>query len=103
MAFQQPNNVRSFNGPAGRNQQAANQGNKPDAYLNVYLPKRGGTRAKLGAFKMYGDNKNDSQVMEFLQNAPDLEKALEQLKGRLELDFHVVTDEVTEDDELLLG
>ena len=99
--FQNPSNVRSM--PRGAANGNNNDNNRPAAYLNVYLPKRGGKRAKLGAFKMYADNKTDSQIIEHLQNAPDLEEAIEQIKGRLQLEFNAVTDEVTKDDELLLG
>ena len=98
MAFTSSNsNVRSMNGGAANNE------NKPDAYLNVYLPKRGGQRAKLGAFKLWLNKKTDGQIIEHLRNAPNLEEALEQMKERLELDFYFVTDEVTQEDELMLG
>lgn len=101
MALNMPNRQNVSNFP----QQAANQrGNwQADAYLNVYLPRKNGQRAKLGAFKLNLNRKNDADVIEYLQNAPDLEKALNTLKSRMVLDFNFVAEEPSEDDALDLG
>jgi len=52
MALNMPaNNQNVSNSPnQGDNQQRGNW--QADAYVNIYLPKRGGTRAKLGALKL---------------------------------------------------
>ena len=48
--------------------------NKPDAYVNAYLPsvKRDGTvgRAKLGSIKLYISKQNDSKLVEYLTADP---------------------------------
>jgi len=87
MAFQQPaNNVRYFNSAAN---QGGNQNWRADAFVNIYLPRRDGSRAKLGSISLKASRATDAQVIEHLQNAPDLATALEQLKGRLEIDFNM--------------
>ena len=103
MGFQQPaNNVRNFN-----NGNAANQGGNPqwaaDAYVNIYLPKRNGNRAKLGSLKLNMNRRNDQQVIEYLQNAPYLEEALASLKDRLVIDFVNVGEEPEESEKLDLA
>lgn len=99
MAFQQPaNNVRSFNN------QSTNQGGntnwQADAYVNIYLPKRNGNRAKLGSLKLNMNRRNDAQVIEYLSQAPDLGEALAALKDRLEIDFVNVGEEPEESEKL---
>ena len=103
MALNMPaNNQNVSNFPnQGANQQRGNW--QADAYVNIYLPKRGGTRAKLGALKLSMNRRNDAQVIEYLQNAPDLATALETLKDRLEIDFVAVGAEPEEEDLLDLG
>jgi len=103
MALNMPaNNQNVSNFPnQGANQQRGNW--QADAYVNIYLPKRGGTRAKLGALKLNMNRRNDAQVIEYLQNAPDLATALETLKDRLEIDFVMVGAEPEEEDLLDLG
>jgi viroplasmin and RNaseH domain-containing protein len=103
MALNMPaNNQNVSNLPnQGANQQRGNW--QADAYVNIYLPKRGGTRAKLGALKLSMNRRNDAQVIEYLQNAPDLATALETLKDRLEIDFVAVGAEPEEEDMLDLG
>jgi len=103
MALNMPaNNQNVSNFPnQGANQQRGNW--QADAYVNIYLPKRGGTRAKLGALKLSMNRRNDAQVIEYLQNAPDLATALESLKGRLEIDFVAIGAEPEEEDMLDLG
>jgi hypothetical protein len=93
-------NVSNFS-DQGANQQRGNW--KADAYVNIYLRKRSGARAKLGALKLSMNRRNDSQVIEYLQNAPDLGDALETLKDRLEIDFVAVGAEPEEEDMLDLG
>jgi hypothetical protein len=49
------------------------------------------------------NRRNDSQIIEYLQNAPDLATALETLKDRLEIDFVMVGAEPEEEDLLDLA
>jgi len=83
MAFQQPNNVRNM--PARGSQDNW----KNDAFINLYLPRRDKSRAKLGSIGLKMDKHTESQVIEFLQNAPDLDEALAQLKDRIVIDFNM--------------
>ena len=85
MAFQMP----ARNNVAQMNTRAQNDNWKADAFVNIYLPRRDGSRAKLGSLNLKLSRKTDSQVIEHLANAPDLAEALEQLKGRLEIDFNM--------------
>ena len=101
MALNMPNSRQSANTATANK---APRGNwETDAYLNIYMPKRGGQRAKLGALKLNMNRRNDSQVIEYLQNAPDLATALETLKDRLEIVFVMVGAEPEEEDLLDLG
>jgi viroplasmin and RNaseH domain-containing protein len=100
MPLNMPNSRQNANTATNK----APHGNwQTDAYVNIYMPKRGGQRAKLGALKLSMNRRNDSQVIEYLQNAPDLATALETLKNRLEIDFVMVGAEPEEEDLLDLA
>jgi hypothetical protein len=103
MALNMPaNNQKVSNSPnQGANQQRGNW--ETDAYLNIYVSKRSGDPAKLGALKLSLNRRNDAQVIKHLQNAPDLEEALKQLAGRITMTFVVPGAEPEEEDLLDLG
>ena len=86
MALNMPtrNNVRSMPQRGGQNDNW-----KSDAFINLWLPRRDGSRAKLGSIPLKLSRTNDAQVIEHLANAPDLEAALEQLKERIVIDFNM--------------
>jgi len=86
MAFQQPARNNAANMPQRGGQ---NDNWRADAFVNIYLPRRDGSRAKLGSLSLKLSRKTDAQVIEHLANAPDLADALEQLKSRLEIDFNM--------------
>lgn len=89
MGFQQPNNVADFNRPAGNNNAGGQRQNwQNDAFVNLYLPRRDGTRAKVGSIGLKLSRKTDAQLIAHLANAPDLEEALNQFKDRLIMDFN---------------
>lgn len=85
MAFEktaQQSNVSSFPRPATAPQ---NDRWKADAFVNVYLPTRDGSRVKLGAFSLSADKPTHKQLLDFLVDGGD--EALDQLRTRLVMDF----------------
>ena len=97
MALNMPNSRQNTNTATNK---APRANWETDAYLNIYVSKRSGDPAKLGALKLSLNRRNDAQVIEHLQNAPDLEEALKQLAGRITMTFVVPGAEPEEEDML---
>lgn len=97
MAFQMP----ARNNVANMNQRAQNDSWKADAFINLYLPRRDKSRAKLGSISLKLSRHTDAQLIEHLTTAPDLATALEQLKDRIVIDFNMADG--SDSSELDLG
>lgn len=72
----------------------SNQDWKADAFLNLYLPRHDGTRAKLGAIALKGSNDTHQAIMLLLAKEP---AALERIIEKLMIEYHVVSAEATSD------
>lgn len=63
------------------------QGNsewKASAFVNVYLPRKDGTRMKLGFIALKGDHVEQKRVLDTLRADPE---AIERLKSKIVLEF----------------
>lgn len=63
------------------------QGNadwKASAFVNVYLPRKDGTRMKLGFIALKGDHQEQKRVLDTLRGDPE---AIERLKSKIVLEF----------------
>lgn len=64
-----------------------NNGNaewKASAFVNVYLPRKDGTRMKLGFIALKGDHQEQKHVLDTLRGDPE---AIERLKSKIVLEF----------------
>ena len=67
--------------------QANNDDWKAQAFLNVWLPTKGGGRRKVGAIPLKLSRAGDAQLIEFLTSGG--EEALRTLVNKLEFDFQL--------------
>ena len=66
-----------------------NQREKAIGFINIYVPRKDGTRKKLGAIPLRPSNKEDKQLSEWLEaDAKNLPKLLKKIK----LEFNAVSD-----------
>ncbi len=65
----------------------ANDDWKAQAFLNVWLPTKGGGRRKVGAIALKASRVGDAQLIEFLSGGG--ENALHSLVNKLEFDFQL--------------
>ena len=75
------------------NTRNSNSGNnsadwKADAFLNVFLPRRNGTRMKLGFFALKENNVDQSKLIAWIKEDP--ENRLHTLLDKLVIEFHEV-------------
>lgn len=78
----------------GRNSQSGNNDDwKASAFINVFLPRRNGTRMKLGFFPLKESNVDQAKLIAWIKEDP--ETRLANLLGKLIIEFHEVgnTDE----------
>lgn len=64
----------------------ANDDWKAQAFLNVWLPTKGGGRRKVGAIPLKTSRAGDAQLIDFLSGGED---ALRSLVNKLEFDFQL--------------
>ena len=62
------------------------EGWKAQAFINVWLPTKGGGRRKVGAIPLETNRAGDAQLIEFLSGGED---ALRSLVNKLEFDFQL--------------
>lgn len=66
------------------NPQSSNMDWKADAFVNIYLPRKDGTRMKLGFIALKGDHVEQKRVLDTLRADPE---AIERLKSKIVLEF----------------
>lgn len=59
---------------------------KSDAFLNVYIPTKDGSRAKVGAIGLKLSKPIEKQLIEYITTNPD--ENLQKLVSKLEFDFN---------------
>ncbi len=77
--------------PAAQN--TANESWKAQAFINLYVPKPEGGRAKIGAIPLKASKKFERALIERLQQ----DGAVEALLDKLEIDFQMVDDSTPSD------
>lgn len=85
MAFKNSNNVMRFNNSRRTNDRDDSW--KADAFLNLYLPKRDGSKAKLISVPLKLDRVNDAELIEFLSAHEDNAQKL--ISKRVIADFRL--------------
>ena len=95
----------AFNNPAiqmpfgrGNNPNAQQQRRKSDAFINLYLPRKNGTRAKVGSIGLTVDNETGAQMIEAYKADP--EGFMQKLAEKLEIEFNLIMAEEGEDTSL---
>lgn len=78
-------------GRGGRNNQSDDW--RADAFLNLFIPRKNGSRMKLGFCALKSTNVDQAKLIEWLREDP--ETRLANLLGKLIIEFHEVgnTDE----------
>lgn len=71
------------------NQSNGNTDWKADAFINIFLPRKDGSRMKLGFIALKGDHKEQAKIIELLRKDPE---ALERLRSKLVLEFKDLTE-----------
>ena len=64
------------------------QSNKTDAYINIYLPTKDGSRTKLGVLALSNSKPLEKQLIEFIKGAESVEKAIAMVSEKLVMDFY---------------
>ena len=57
---------------------------KADAFVNIFLPRKDGSRMKLGFIALKGDHQEQAKIIDLLRKDPE---ALERLRSKLVLEF----------------
>lgn len=70
------------------NNQAGNDDWKADAFINVFLPRKNGTRMKLGFFALKESNVDQSKLIAWIKEDPEARIAA--LLDKLVIEFHEV-------------
>lgn len=84
-----------------RQSNKSNSGNdnwKADAFINVFLPRRNGTRMKLGYFPLKENNIDQSKLIAWIKEDP--EGRLAALLDKLVIEFHEVNQQNESDLDL---
>lgn len=95
MAFHNP----AIQTPFGRtNNPNAQQRRKSDAFINLYLPRKNGTRAKVGSIGLSVDNETGAQMIEAYRADP--EGFMQKFAEKVEIEFNLIMAEEGEDTSL---
>lgn len=86
------------NGNTRNNQSGNNDDWKADAFLNVFLPRRNGTRMKLGYFALKENNIDQAKLIAWIKEDP--EGRLASLLDKLVIEFHEVSNQEESDLDL---
>ena len=86
------------NGNTRNNQSGNNDDWKADAFLNVFLPRRNGTRMKLGYFPLKENNIDQAKLIAWIKEDP--EGRLSALLDKLVIEFHEVANQNESDLDL---
>lgn len=62
---------------------------KADAFINIYLPRKDGSRMKLGFIALKNDHQEQQKIIDLLRKDPE---ALERLLAKLQLEFKDLTE-----------
>lgn len=81
--FDRQNQGRNSNSQSGNNDDW-----KASAFLNVFLPRRNGTRMKLGFFPLKESNVDQAKLIAWIKEDP--EARLAALLNKLVIEFHEV-------------
>lgn len=86
------------NGNTRNNQSGNNDDWKADAFINVFLPRRNGTRMKLGYFALKENNVDQAKLIAWIKEDP--EGRLSALLDKLVIEFHEVSQQNESDLDL---
>lgn len=86
------------NGRGSRNTNQAGDDWKADAFLNCFLPRKNGTRMKLGYFPLKSNNIDQQKLIEWIRENP--EERLVALLDKLVIEFHEVSQQEESDLDL---
>ena len=67
----------------------SNQDWKADAFINIFLPRKDGSRMKLGFIALKGDHKEQEKILNLLRTDPT---AIDRLRSKLVLEFKDLTE-----------
>lgn len=85
-------------GSRNNRNQSGNEDWKADAFLNVFLPRRNGTRMKLGYFALKESNVDQAKLIAWIKEDP--EGRLSSLLDKLVIEFHEVSSQEESDLDL---
>ncbi len=71
---------------------------KADAFLNVFIPRRNGTRMKLGFFPLKENNVDQAKLIQWIKEDPEARIAA--LISKLVIEFHEVGNQDESDLDL---
>ena len=72
------------------NSNSSNQDWKADAFLNLFLPRKDGSRMKLGFCALKMNQQDQKQLIDWIKESPD--EHLEILKAKLVIEFKEVAE-----------
>ncbi len=73
----------------GSNQSNGNTDWKADAFINIFLPRKDGSRMKLGFIALKDDHKEQEKILNLLRTDPT---AIDRLRSKLVLEFKDLTE-----------